>query len=159
MQQGNIMKLGEALSNLKKERTRLARLITLRKENVFVEKGKQTVFSPKQLSEEIDKKTNEIRILKLQIQTTNLQTKLKLENMSLAEALLKINDIRNKIEKLSSLFERKRELWSREEEKELVPQLDENKIEEEIKNLESEKVKLDNIIQMTNWNTELHLLQ
>ena len=153
------MKLGEALSNLKKERTRLARLITLRKENVFVEKGKQTVFSPKQLSEEIDKKTNEIRILKLQIQTTNLQTKLKLENMSLAEALLKINDIRNKIEKLSSLFERKRELWSREEEKELVPQLDENKIEEEIKNLESEKVKLDNIIQMTNWNTELHLLQ
>jgi len=159
VQQGNIMKLGEALSNLKKERTRLARLITLRKENVFVEKGKQTVFSPKQLSEEIDKKTNEIRILKLQIQTTNLQTKLKLENMSLAEALLKINDIRNKIEKLSSLFERKRELWSREEEKELVPQLDENKIEEEIKNLESEKVKLDNIIQMTNWNTELHLLQ
>ena len=43
------MKLGEALSKLKKEKSKLARLISLRKDNVFVEEGKQTPFDPQKL--------------------------------------------------------------------------------------------------------------
>ena len=38
---GYNMKLREALSNLKKEKSRLARLISLRKDNVYVEEGKK----------------------------------------------------------------------------------------------------------------------
>src|SRR3989344_619409 len=54
------MKLGEALSALKKEKSRLARLILLRKENVYIEKGKQAKFDPKKLSEAIIK-VNDMR--------------------------------------------------------------------------------------------------
>ncbi len=54
------MKLGEALSLLKKEQSRLARLILLRKENVYVEEGKKSKFNPEKLSVEIDKKIKEL---------------------------------------------------------------------------------------------------
>lgn len=50
------MKLGEALAHLKKEKSRLARLISLRKENVYVEKGKKTPFDPEELGKDINKK-------------------------------------------------------------------------------------------------------
>ncbi|MDO8740020.1 MAG: hypothetical protein Q7J54_00410 [Candidatus Woesearchaeota archaeon] len=39
------MKLGEALSKLKKEKSKLARLILLRKENIYAEEGKMSEFS------------------------------------------------------------------------------------------------------------------
>ncbi|MBD3253187.1 hypothetical protein GF386_05620 [Candidatus Pacearchaeota archaeon] len=150
------MKLGEALSRLKKEQSRLARLISLRKENIYVERGKQTNFDPKKLSDEIDKKIDEIRVLKIKIQKTNLNTKIKKDGICLAEAILKINDLRSKIARLSDLFEKPRSYWYKEkEEKEMISQLDELKIEDEIESLEAEKTKLDNQIQITNWATEL----
>lgn len=148
------MKLGEALSRLKKEKSRLARLILLRKENVYAEEGKQTKFNPGELSEEIDKKIDEIRKLKIEIQKTNLNTKVSGENMTLAEALIKVNDLRSKIAQLSDLFERKKDyLFRDKDEKDKVAQLDEIEIEDCIEKLEIEKVQLDNKIQITNWTT------
>lgn len=150
------MKLGEALSKLKKEKSRLARLILLRKENVYVEKGKKTRFDPKKLSKEIDTKIEEIRKLKIQIQKTNLDAMVAGENISLAEAIIKVNDIRSKLASLSNLFEEKRSYLFREkDEKEMVTQLDELVIEDEIEKLEIERVQLDNKIQITNWTTQL----
>lgn len=155
------MKLGEALSQLKKEQSRLARLILLRKENVYTEEGKSTKFDPKKLSEEIDKKIDDIRKLKIKIQKTNLSTKLNAkdirESITLAEAIIKINDLRSKIANLTNLFEKRRAdyLFRDKEEKEMVAQLDELKVEDEIEKLEIEKVQLDNKIQITNWTTKL----
>ena len=150
------MKLGEALSALKKEQSRLARLVLLRKENVYREKGKQTKFNPAKLSEEIDKKLEEIRKLKIKIQKTNLNTNIAGENIILAEAIIKINDLRNSIANLSSLFEKKRDLFYRDkDEVEKIAQLDELKIEDKIEKLEIEKSQLDNKIQITNWTTKL----
>lgn len=150
------MKLGEALSKLKKEKSRLARLILLRKENVYVEEGKETKFDPKELSKEIDQKIDDIRKLKIQIQETNLKTQVSGNSISLAEAIIKVNDLRSKIAKLSNLFENRRSYLFREkDEKEVVAQLDETKIEDEIEKLEIEKVQLDNKIQITNWTTKL----
>ncbi len=150
------MKLGEALSKLKKEKSRLARLILLRKENVYVEKGKKTKFDPKKLSKEIDEKIEAIRKLKIKIQKTNLNTKVNGESINLAEAIIKINDLRSKLAHLSSLFEKKeRYLFRDKDEKERVAQLDELEIEDEIEKLEIEKVQLDNKIQITNWTTKL----
>jgi len=152
------MKLGEALSKLKKEKSRLARLISLRKNNVYVEEGKQTPFDPQKLSPEINQKINGIRKLKIQVQKTNLETTVKGDNISLAEAIIKINDLRSKIAHLNKVFDQKSD-WpyrSREkEQKENVPQLDEQEIEDEIERLVVAKVQLDNKIQMTNWITEL----
>lgn len=150
------MKLGEALSALKKEQSRLARLVLLRKENVYREKGKQTKFNPSKLSEEIDKKLEEIRKLKIKIQKTNLNTNVAGENIALAEAIIKINDLRSSIANLSTLFEKKRDFFYRDkDEKEIIAQLDELKIEDKIEKLEIEKAQLDNKIQITNWTTRL----
>ena len=150
------MKLGESLSALKKEQGRLARLILLRKENVYREKGKQTKFNPAKLSEEIDKKLEEIRKLKIKIQKTNLNTNVAGENMTLAEAIIKINDLRSSIANLSTLFEKKRDLLFRDKDEiEKIAQLDESKIEDKIEKLEIEKAQLDNKIQITNWTIKL----
>lgn len=150
------MKLGEALSKLKKEKSRLARLILLRKENVYVGEGRKTKFDPKKLSEDIDEKIKKIRKLKIKIQETNLNTKVGGESITLAEAIVKVNDLRSKLAHLSSLFENKRGyLYRDKDEKEMIAQLDELKIEDEMEKLEIEKVQLDNKIQMTNWTTKL----
>jgi len=150
------MNLGEALSKLKKEKSRLARLISLRKENVYMEEGKKTKFNPKKLSEEIDQKIEEIRKLKIKIQKTNLNTMVNGEKILLAEAIVKVNDLRSKLAHLSSLFEKGRSyLFRDKDEKEMIAQLDELEIEDEIERLEIEKVQLDNKIQMTNWTAKL----
>lgn len=148
--------LGEALSLLKKEKSRLARLINLRKDNVYVEEGKKSEFNPKKLSEEINIKIDEIRRLKIRIARTNLDSETSGEKINLAEAIIKVGDIRSKIAQLNNLFERKRSSWySEKETKTLISQLDESEIEDDIEKLENEKAKLDNKIQMTNWNTQL----
>lgn len=150
------MKLGEALSKLKKEKSRLARSILLRKENVYVEEGKKTKFDPKELSKEINAKIDEIRELKIKIQQTNLNTIVTGDKITLAEAIIKINDLRSKIAHLSSLFGRKESyLFRDKDEKEILPQLDELEIEDEMEKLEIEKTQLDNKIQITNWTTKL----
>ena len=154
--EGENMKLGEALSKLKKEKSRLARLILLRKENVYTEKGKKTKFDPKKLSKEIENKITDIRILKVKIQKTNLTAKVDGKGISLAEAIIKINDLRSNLAHLTGLFEQKRDFLFRDkEEKEGVAQLDELEVEDEIERLESEKVQLDNKIQVANWTTKL----
>ncbi len=150
------MNIGEALNLLKKEKSRLARLISLRKENTYIEKGKVSDFDLKQISININEKIDHIRHLKIQIQITNLSTEVIGESISLAEAILKVGDIRSKISKLSDLFEKKRDSWYlNREQKEMIAQLDESKIEDEIETLENEKARIDNKIQMTNWNTNL----
>src|SRR3989344_197532 len=151
------MNLGEALSKLKKEKSRLARLISLRKENVYTEKGKETKFNPKTLSNEIDNKIEEVRKLKIKIQEVNLETKISGENITLAEAIIKVNDLRSKLAHLSVLFEKKESwLYRDKRENEMTPQLDELEIEDEIEKLENEKVILDNKIQAANWATKLN---
>lgn len=150
------MKLGEALSELKREKSGIARLVGLRKDNVYVEKGKSPAFDPQKLTEEINKKMDSIRKLKISIQRTNLETKLTEKNITLAEAILKINDLRSTIGHLSKLFEEKSSYLYREKEaKEKVPLLNECEIEEKIKSVEAEKVQLDNLIQVTNWTVDV----
>ena len=147
--------LGEALSQLKKEQHRLVRLISLRKDHIYAEEGRKTSFDPKELSDEIDIKIEEIRNLKIRIQKTNICTNLIDSNLSLAESIIKVNDLRKKIESLSNLFEKKRGYFSDKEEKPKISLLDELNIEKNIEKLESEKVDLDNKIQITNWKTDL----
>ena len=150
------MNLGEALSLLKKEKSRLARIISLRKNNIYVEEGKKPEFDPEKLSKDINAKIDEIRHLKVKIVKTNLNAKIAGDNISLTEAIIKVGDIRSKIAQLSNLFENKRSSWYIEkEQKPSVAQLSESEIEDEIEALEIEKGKLDNKIQMANWNTEL----
>lgn len=150
------MNLGEALSLLKKEKSKLVRLISLRKENIYIEEGETPEFNPKKLSQEIDSKIDEIRKLKIKIEKTNLNTKLSGDSITISEAIIKVGDIRSKLASLSNLFERKRSSWYLEKDtKNFIAQIKESEIEDEIEKLEIEKGILDNKLQMTNWNTKL----
>lgn len=151
------MKIGEALSKLKKEKSRLARLISLRKENIFIEEGKTQKFDPIKLTKDIDSKIEEIRELKITIQKANLETKVVGEDITLAEAIIKVNDMRSRLSQLSGLFEKKRDIWYKsKDEKELVAQMNENDVEDIIEKLEIEKSQLDNKIQITNWTAKIN---
>lgn len=150
------MKLGEALSVLKKEQRRLARLRSLRKENVCRVKGERAKFNPAKLSDEIEAELNAIRKLKIQIQKTNLSTKVKGERITLAEAILKVQDLREQIKDLSTLFDdRKDYLFRDRNEVKKIAQVNEAKVEDTLQLLEVKKAQLDNSIQITNWDTTL----
>ncbi|MBU2576331.1 MAG: DIP1984 family protein [Nanoarchaeota archaeon] len=150
------MNLGEALSLLKKEKSKLVRLISLRKENIYFEEGTKPEFDTKKLTNEIDSKIEDIRKLKIKIEKTNLNTKLSGDSITISEAIIKVGDIRSKLSSLSNLFERKRSSWYLEKDtKRLIAQISESEIEDEIEKLEIEKGILDNKLQMTNWNTKL----
>ena len=76
------------------------------------------------------------------------------EEILLAEATIKVNDIRSKISNLSNLFDNRRNHFYRDE-IDFVAQIEEIEIEDEIEKLEIEKAQLDNKIQITNWTTDL----
>lgn len=154
------MRLGEALSLLKKEKSRLARLISLRKNNIYTDEGKKPTFDPEKLTKEINEKIESIRKLKIAIEKTNLQEIIDEENISIAETIIKIGDIRSQIAGLSGLFDefKRTNYFDREPKLPQIAHLDENKIEKEIENLEIEKTRLDNLLQIANWKTELVML-
>lgn len=150
------MKIGEALSKLKKEKGKLSRFIQLRKQNVFAEEGKKPKFDPNELTKNINAKIEEIRKLKISIQEANMKTKVIGEDIILAEAIIKVNDLRSELAQLSTLFEKKKDIWYRnKDDKEMVAHVDEETVENLIEKLEVEKAQLDNKIQMTNWTAKI----
>jgi len=149
------MKLGAALSKLKSEKGKLARLINLRKKNAYVEQGIEPAYSFDTLSDEIDEKIEEIRKLKIQIQKTNVEIMLD-EKITLAEAIVKIGDLRSQIAKLSDVTERESFLsrWDRDN-KVYIPTFDEKELERKLERVELEKVQLDNKLQKRLWEVDL----
>lgn len=151
------MKLGEALSKLKIEKGTLARMLQHRRENLVVYEGEEPSFDPKELTNDINKKLKEIRELKLGIQKANMENKISGQDKTIAEALIEINDIRSELASLKTLFYKRDRLFRREkDELKEIQLMDEKELEQEIQRLQSEKSKLDDQLQMTNWSLELN---
>jgi len=148
------VKLGEALSELKKEKSALARLISLRKNNTMLPEGEKPVFDPKVLTRKIRQRTAYIRKLKLDIQLTNMENPISGSKKSIAKAIIEINDLRSELASLSTLYERTSFLYRDKEEK-LVDHMSREEVEKEIRRLQIEKTKLDNALQKANWSTDL----
>jgi len=154
------MKLGALLSEIKGKQSRLARLMETSKETMYVEVGKKPKLDYKEVSEEIDKLVGEIRQLKLKVMKTNLenivQYPLPNPKMSLAEAIMKVGDLRSLISHKSGLIKYSRvNLWDEDKKIDYKPQVEEKNIEKEIEDLSREKIKLDNAIQKANWSVEV----
>jgi len=152
------MKIGEALSELKSKKSQLARLIKIRKDTMYVEEDKAPKFEAQELTEQINNMIDEIRKLKIQIIKTNINTNI--GDITLQEAIIKIGDLRSHISNYSDLVKYSKEYglfdtYVDKDKIELKPQISEINIEEKIKSLEKEKVKLDNKIQEANWKTDL----
>jgi phage shock protein A len=152
------MKLGALLSEIKGKQSRLSRLMEVSKETMYVEKDKSPKLNYKEVSEEIEKLIPEIRQLKLKVQEANTKNTLPDFKMSLAEAIIKVADLRSLMSYKSGLikYSSMRGFWDESEKKiELIPQVEEKKIEEEVEELSKEKIKLDNAIQKANWSVEV----
>jgi len=142
-----MVKIGEQLSELKKASEELNRLMGLRKETFWVEGKEKIVISTEELSKQIEEKQKKVREMKLSIQENNLKTKV--GEVTLAEAILQIADLRKEISALSDL---KNNPASYREEKEIKkPQMNLLQIEKIIAQKENEKTKLDSQIQSINW--------
>lgn len=92
---------------------------------------------------------NSVRKKKLRVSQKNLDTKL--DELSLAEAILKISDLRTEIKELSELKDRERRFSFSEEKEKKTGQLNALQIEQLVEKLEKEKTKLDSAIQSINW--------
>jgi hypothetical protein len=154
---GDMMKIGALLSDIKGKQSRLSRLMSVSKETMYVEVGKTPKMDYKELSSEIEKLVKDIRLSKLKIQEANMKNKLPDYDMSIAEAIMKVGDLRSLIAHKSGLIRYSKTLsWDREEAKiEYNPQVEEKKIEKELEELSKEKIKLDNAIQKANWSIEV----
>lgn len=151
------MKLGSLLSEIKGKQSRLSRLIDISKETMYVEDGKEPKMDYKEVSEETNKLIDDIRQLKLKVMKANLENTLPDSDMTLAEAILKVGDLRSRMSNKSGLIRySKIHIWNIDDKKiDFVPQVKEKEIEDEIKELSKEKIKLDNQIQKANWSIEV----
>lgn len=147
------MKMGEMLTELKKEKEDLTRLLSLRKETFWVEGNKKPAISTAELTARIEEKINSVRKMKLKIQEENLKTKV--GEISLAEAILKIADLRNETKNLAELKDGDRGWALRDEKEHKRPQLNPLQIEELVEKLQKQKTKLDSQIQSVNWKQEI----
>jgi len=103
--------------------------------------------------------------LKLRIMETNLNTTVHLKfyradkepDISLSEVIIRLGDIRAEIATLSKLYNQPDSLYSlRYDDKEdKKPQVPPEEVENEISNLNTEKTKLDALLQHTNWSSDL----
>jgi len=149
--------IGEALAEKKKLQNRLSKCNELLKKSYYY-KNKPD-FDYKKLQKEIKSLIETIRYLKLHIIGTNLSTNVVYKNrdMSVAELIIRIADVRSQISVLNDLYEPDDYYSSfrRDEDENVQPQIPPEEVEEEISRLNAEKTELDALLQHTNWTKEL----
>jgi len=155
MQENN--KLGEALAEKKRIQVRLAKCNDLLKKSYYY-KNKPD-FDYGKLRGEIISLIANLRELKLRILNTNLSTNVvyKEKDISIAELIIRLGDIRSEIAVLNELYNPKDRLYSLRytDEEDAKPQVPPEDVEKEISRLNQEKTELDALLQHTNWTTEL----
>jgi len=169
------MNISGALKQIKQFKNELKRKIKMRKENFFViipknrkledirnkEEAKFVDFN--KISGDINTIAKDISNLREKVLKTNIQTIVNVENdeITLARLKLVIDDIRSELAQLDSVNERdifgsrRRKITTAEEEEKEVAQLTDIQLENLIKQLEEKKMKLENILEVLNANTQL----
>jgi len=170
------MNISGGLKQIKQFKNELKRKIKMRKENFFViipKSGELEDFKAnnktikfvdfKNISEEINNIAKRISTLREKIMKTNIQTIVKVENneITLANLKLLVDDIRSELVQLDGINERdifgsrRRRISTTEEEEKEVTQLTDIQLDNLISQLEEKKMKLENILEIQNANTQL----
>ncbi len=152
------MKIGEALALIKAKKGYIASQYELLNEQMHYEVGKKPDFDAHEIIDNIEKTERELRQLKLSVAIANMEKKLDNE-MSLAEAIIYIGDLRSKIGQMSKAAKnphRGRLYYDVDEKRiEYVPQIHPKEIDNRVRELEAEKRKLDAELQKANWKLEV----
>lgn len=167
------MNVSGGLKKIRQYKNELKRKIKMRKENFFViipKGGKIEDISNNEnfvefdkISEEIKALAEKISVLREKIMNTNVQTIVTVENndITLAKLKLLIDDIRSELAQLDAINERdifgsrRRRIATTEEEEKEIAQLTDMQLETLILQLEDKKMRLENILEVQNANTQL----
>ena len=167
------MNVSGGLKKIRQHKNELKRKIKMRKENFFViipKDGKIEDISNNEnfvefdkISEEIKALAEKISVLREKIMNTNIQTIVTVENndITLAKLKLLIDDIRSELAQLDAINERdifgsrRRRIATTEEEEKEIAQLTDMQLETLILQLEDKKMRLENILEVHNANTQL----
>ena len=154
--------IGEALTEIRVSKSELDRLLTARR-NSFTHRADEEV-SPEEdydaLTKSIDKKMEDIRKLKIAVSKANLNKIVDTPEgtMPLAEAILLVGEYRSKLamfQNLSEQFRDRRISFMSKDDVKTKQQKKMDFINNEIRNFEERKARLDNFIQAINWQVEL----
>ena len=172
-----ILNISGALKQVKQLKNELKRKIKMRRENFFVVIPKDSTLEDlkenveevskfvnfENISEEINVIAEKISNLRERIMRTNIHTEIDVDDrtMTLSRLKLVIDDIRSELAQLDTINERdsfgfrRRRIATVEEEEKEVAQLTDLQLEVLIKQLEERKLKLENILEVHNANTQL----
>lgn len=152
------MKIGEALALIKAKRSYLVGQYELLNEQMYYEAGKKPDFDANEIIKNIEKGEKELMHLKLAVMRANMEKKLE-NGMSLAETIIFIGDIRSKISQMSRAAKnphRDRLFYDMKDKRiEYVPQIQPKDIEAKVRELETEKRRLDAELQKANWGIDI----
>ena len=151
------MKIGEGLQEKKRLQARLAKCYELSKQ-CYSYTTKEPDFDFNKLQDEINDLITKIKELKIRIQKTNLEVKVKYGEgeHTLQELIIDIADIRSILNYLNNLYDPD-DVWRglRYEEKEVKRQVPPDDIQKLISQYNKDKNKLDSLLQHTNWTIDL----
>jgi len=172
-----LLNISGALKQVKQLKNELKRKIKMRRENFFVVIPKDSTLEDlkenveevskfvnfENISEEINVIAEKISNLRERIMRTNIHTEIDVNDrtMTLSRLKLVIDDIRSELAQLDTINERdsfgfrRRRIATTEEEEKEVAQLTDLQLEVLIKQLEERKLKLENILEIHNANTQL----
>lgn len=150
------MLLGAGLQELKIMQSKLLRLYRLREDTFNVLENKKIEVDFNKVSKEIDELVKGIRELKVQINKTNTNTVIQVEDkkMSIQELIINIGDLRSELSRLQLLRPRG-PVYLGGQAVEYIPQKKQDEIANLISDMEKQKADLDKILQASNWKTEL----
>jgi len=170
------MNVSGGLKQIRQLKNELKRKIKMRKENFFIIIPKSEELEDfktdnktikfvdfNNISGEINNIAKRISTLREKIMKTNIQTIVNVENdkITLANLKLLIDDIRSELAQLDGINERdifgsrRRKISTTEEEEKEVAQLTDIQLDNLISQLEEKKMKLENILEIKNTNTQL----
>jgi len=150
------MLLGAGLQELKIMQSKLLRLYRLREDTFNFLENKKMEVDFDTVSKEIDELVANIRELKVQINKTNTNTSIRVEDkdMTIQELIITIGDLRSELSRLQLLRPRG-PVYLGGQAVEYIPQKKQNEIAQLISDMEQRKADLDKILQSNNWKTEL----
>ncbi|KKM05361.1 hypothetical protein LCGC14_1754910 [marine sediment metagenome] len=167
------MNITAGLKQVKQLKNELKRKIKMRQDNFYVIipkdgklediSGNDRFVSFENVSGEIKIIAEKISVLREKIMKTNIQTIVNVENadISLGKLKLLVDDIRSELAQLASVKERdifssrRRRIATTEEKEKEIAQLTDMQLEALILQLEDKKMKLENILEVDNANTQL----
>ncbi len=172
-----VLNISGGLKQIKQFKNELKRKIKIRKENFSVIIPKDNTLNEfkrnikenvefvefSKISEDIDKISGEISDLRERIMKTNINTIIEVngDTITLSKLKLLIDDLKSKLAQLEVINDkdyfgvRRRRIATTEEEEKEVAQLTDLQLDELIKQIETDKITLENILETKNATTQL----